>query len=156
MALHNMRRLTAKLTKRTLGQEGAAMAGLMQQWPLIAGAKLSKLCWPTRLVRGRKGMHGTLTLHVRTAGAVQIGAAQDMLVQRINAHYGFAAVSRLKLVQAPLPTVQQRPRLGRPHQPPSHQVARRAKTLSHVQDDNMRQALAELAEAIEAKQKRKR
>lgn len=104
-----------KLTEKAFAKYGFSAVALISDWPRIAGTALAahtspeRLKWPRALQKyadvetGCEGRPGaTLILRVNPARAldVEYGAAQ--LIERINSYFGYRAVERLKIIQAPL------------------------------------------------------
>ncbi|MEO6380975.1 MAG: DUF721 domain-containing protein, partial [Nitrobacter sp.] len=77
--------------------------------------------------------------------ALEIQHASDVILQRVNRFFGWNAVGRLALRQAPL----SRKTLRKAARPPDDaDVARLAGTLSSIEDDDLRNALARLGASI--------
>ena len=77
--------------------------------------------------------------------ALEIQHASDVIVQRVNRFFGWSAVGRLALRQAPLSRRDQ----PKPSPAPDPRaVAEVAKTLSSVEDEELRTALARLGASI--------
>lgn len=80
--------------------------------------------------------------------ALEIQHTSDVILQRVNRFFGWNAIGRLALRQAPL----SRPsRPKRPPPPDAREVAQVAATLDAVEDENLRTALARLGAAIKRK-----
>ncbi len=77
--------------------------------------------------------------------ALEIQHASDVILQRVNRFFGWSAVGRLALRQAPL-VRRNRPPPSRA--PDASSVAKVAETLSAVEDDELRAALARLGASI--------
>ena len=95
----------ARLTKRFFARRGLADGAVVRDWPTIAGAWLAERSRPLRITQTphqRRG--GTLVLQVADGGAaMEIQHLENLIRERVNAYFGYPAVARLKLVQAPLP-----------------------------------------------------
>jgi hypothetical protein len=77
--------------------------------------------------------------------ALEIQHSSDVILERVNRFFGWSAVGRLALRQAPL-SRRERPRpLGAPD---PKAVAKVAETLSSVEDEELRAALARLGASI--------
>jgi hypothetical protein len=103
-----------------------------------------KIQWP-RPVEGQAQEPATLVLRVEGPMALEIQHASDVILQRVNRFFGWSAVGRLALRQAPLS------RRGRPaasRTPDAKAVAEVAETLSSVEDEELRAALARLGASI--------
>ena len=131
-------------------RQGFAARELVTRWAEIAGPEISahseplKIQWP-RPVEGQPQLPATLVLRVEGPAALEIQHASDIILQRVNRFFGWSAGGRLALRQAPLAR-----RAGPPasRAPDPGQVARVAKTLSAVEDEELRAALARLGASI--------
>ena len=103
-----------------------------------------KIQWP-RPVEGQPQEPATLVLRVEGPAALEIQHKSDVLLERVNRFFGWHAVGRLALRQAPL---SRRERPARPRPPDPKEVAEVAKTLSAVEDEALKDALARLGAAI--------
>jgi hypothetical protein len=130
-------------------RQGFAARELVTRWAEIAGAEIArhseplKMQWP-RPVEGQKQEPATLILRVEGPAALEIQHSSDVILQRVNRFFGWSAVGRLALRQAPL----SRKKPPRRSAPDPKAVAEVAKTLSAVEDDELRDALARLGAAI--------
>jgi hypothetical protein len=84
-------------------------------------------------------------LRVEGPMALEIQHASDVILQRVNRFFGWSAVGRLALRQGPL---SRRPRPRPSLAPDAGEVEQIAKTLSSVEDDGLRAALARLGASI--------
>jgi hypothetical protein len=131
-------------------KQGFAARELVTRWAEIAGPEIArhseplKIQWP-RPVEGQPQEPATLVLRVEGPMALEIQHASDALLQRVNRFFGWSAVGRLALRQGPL-SRQDRP--IRPRPPDARAVAKVAETLSAVEDEELRAALARLGASI--------
>jgi len=151
-------RITAKPLSVLLGdvfsdayaKQGFAARELVTRWADIAGPEIAahseplKMQWP-RPVEGQPQEPATLVLRVEGPMALEIQHASDVILQRVNRFLGWSAVGRLALRQAPL-SRRERPRLSRA--PDTRSVAKVAATLSSIEDEDLRAALARLGASI--------
>ena len=77
--------------------------------------------------------------------ALEIQHSSDVILERVNRFFGWHAVGRLTIRQAPL---SRRSRPARPRPPDAKSVAREAADLAAVEDDDLRAALARLGASI--------
>jgi len=131
-------------------RQGFAARELVTRWAEIAGKDVAahseplKMQWP-RPVEGQPQEPATLVLRVEGPMALEIQHSSDVILERVNRFFGWSAVGRLALRQAPLS------RRGQPKPSPApdlQDVAEVAKTLSSVEDEELRAALARLGAAI--------
>jgi len=131
-------------------KQGFAARELVTRWADIAGAEIAahseplKMQWP-RPVEGQPQEPATLVLRVEGPMALEIQHSSDVILQRVNRFFGWSAVGRLALRQAPL---SRRKRPAPRSAPDPKSVAKVAETLTAVEDDEPRAALARLSAAI--------
>src|SRR5262245_5539125 len=131
-------------------KQGFAARELVTRWTEIAGADIArhaeplKMQWP-RPVEGQPQEPATLVLRVEGPAALEIQHKSDVILERVNRFFGWHAVGRLALRQAPL---SRRDSPARPGPPDAKAVEAEAKSLSAVEDDDLRAALARLGAAI--------
>src|ERR1700747_1987232 len=131
-------------------KQGFAARELVTRWAEIAGPEIAahseplKMQWP-RPVQGQPQEPATLVLRVEGPMALEIQHSSDVILQRVNRFFGWSAVGKLALRQAPL---SRRDRPVRPPPPGPQGGAGVAKTLTSVEDEALREALARLGAAI--------
>ena len=132
---------------------GFAVARLLTHWAEVAGEDLAGKTRPVKIGYGREGMGATLTLLVKAAEAPMVQMGLPDLKERVNAVYGYAAISRIHLTQtapsgfadgqaefAPAPKT--------PPKPDPATLARAAEATEGVGDPSLRAALEVLAQNI--------
>ena len=131
-------------------KQGFAARELVTRWAEIAGAEVAahseplKIQWP-RPVEGQPQEPATLVLRVEGPMALEIQHASDAILQRVNRFFGWSAVGRLALRQAPL---SRRNPAAAARAPDPQAVASIAESLASVEDDALRAALARLGASI--------
>src|ERR1700729_1588760 len=131
-------------------KQGFAARELVTRWAEIAGPEVAvyseplKIQWP-RPVQGQPQEPATLVLRVEGPAALEIQHASDVILQRVNRFFGWSAVGKLALRQAPL-SRRERPRA--PPEPDAKAVAEVAQTLTAIEDEELRAALARLGASI--------
>jgi hypothetical protein len=142
--------LLSDVFSEAYARQGFAARELVTRWAEIAGADVAahseplKLQWP-RPVQGQPQEPATLVLKVEGPTALEIQHKSDLILQRVNRFFGWSAVGKLALRQAPL-SRRDRPELPSPPDPKS--VARIAETLTSIEDQELRDALARLGASI--------
>jgi hypothetical protein len=107
-----------RLVGRVLGpaarRRGFTEAAILHDWVSVIGEGLAARCQPVKVdfARGRS-RGGTLHLHARGGAVLELQHLAPQLVERINGYFGFPAIRRIHLVQAPPP-----PRPAPPLPPP--------------------------------------
>ena len=142
--------LLSDVFKDAYAKQGFAARELVTRWKEIAGADVAahseplKLQWP-RPVEGQPQEPATLILRVEGPMALEIQHKSDVILERVNRFLGWSAVGRLALRQAPL---SRRDRPSPPRPPDPKQVAEVEQSLSSIEDEQLRAALARLGAAI--------
>ena len=77
--------------------------------------------------------------------ALEIQHLSGVIIERVNRFFGFRAVGRIAIRQAPLV---RKPAKRRPSPPDPALVARFAAGMPEIADDGLRQALAKLGAAV--------
>lgn len=125
-----------------LARHGGVLARLKAGWAAAVGAELAAVSWPENLSRD-----GALKLRVRPAFALEIQHSAPLLIERVNLYLGRAAISRLSLVQGPLPLAAPSRAPPPPLLDPAEQRALDA-SLADVADPELREALAGLGRLV--------
>jgi hypothetical protein len=131
-------------------KQGFAARELVTRWAEIAGPEIAKHCEPLKMqwprpVEGQAQEPATLVLRVEGPMALEIQHTSDVILARVNRFFGWSAVGRLALRQAPLV---RRNRPAPPPPPDPKSVAAIAESLSAVEDEQLRDALARLGASI--------
>jgi hypothetical protein len=151
--LKSSARPLADLVRRTLAdtfaRQGFASSELVTHWNDIVGAEIAVHCEPLRIKWARGGdvdapEPATLVLRVEGPVAIEIQHLAPVILERVNRFFGWRAVGRISLRQAPLARRTKRPA---PPPPDPEKAARIAATLD-VADEELRNALARLGAAI--------
>ena len=144
----------ADLVRRTLAdtfaRQGFASIELVTHWNDIVGAEIAAHCEPLRLKWPRGGdveapEPATLVLRVEGPIAIEIQHLAPVILERVNRFFGWRAVDRIAIRQAPLAGRARRPP---PPAPSAEEVAEVAASLPDIADDSLRAALARLGAAI--------
>jgi hypothetical protein len=137
--------LVNRLTRRHMGRRGFAEAAMVAEWAAVVGDVLGNVTQPLKIVFPRGRRDGG-TLHVRVAAgamAVQLQHLEPLVVQRINAYFGYAAVERLVISQGPLSV---RPKRSTPRPVIDPAVEQKlGRSLSRIDDPELKAVLADLA-----------
>jgi hypothetical protein len=132
----------ARLARPIVAKGGGLLARLKAEWPAIVGAELAAATWPSGLSRD-----GVLKLRVASGQALEVQHRTPLLIERINLFLGREALTRIVLVQGPLPLPARR---QQPASPPLSAAETRAldDQLAPVSDPELRDALARLGRRI--------
>ncbi|THD83854.1 DUF721 domain-containing protein [Aliigemmobacter aestuarii] len=134
---------------------GFAATRLLTHWADIVGEDLARCTRPVKIGYGKGGLGATLTLLTTGPMAPVIEMRKEQIREKVNACYGYNAVSRIHLTQtaasgfaegqaafAPAPKP-----AGPPPVPPQI-VARAHEVAEGIHDDGLRHALEALAQNI--------
>jgi hypothetical protein len=78
---------------------GFAVARLLTHWAEVVGEDLARATRPVKVGYGREGFGATLTLLTTGAMAPMIEMQKEKIRARVNAIYGYNAISRVVLTQ---------------------------------------------------------
>lgn len=133
---------------------GFAVARLLTHWAEIVGEDAARITRPVKVGYAKGGMGATLTLLVRAAQAPLVQMQLPVLRERVNACYGYNAISRISLTQT-APTgfaegqAEFAPAPKPPARPPDAAIAKEARDLAAgVHDDAFRLALETLGQHV--------
>lgn len=136
-----------------LKQQGFASAEILSRWKDIAGPDIAAVSEPLRInwprpIGDSDPEPATLVLRVEGPAALEIQHMSAVILERVNRFFGWQAIGRITLRQAPL----------RRREPPKAPVAPNpalteeiAQSLPELEDDALRQAVARLGAAIKGK-----
>lgn len=146
--------ITADVLTPSLRRRGFAHGDIVAAWQAIVGERLSRATLPERLVWPRRTTEpgaetepATLVLRVDGPAAIEIQHQSTELLERINVYFGYRAVGKVKIVQAPLPGRRTAP--ARP-ECPAESAARVDGLVAPVADDGLKAALARLGRNVAA------
>jgi hypothetical protein len=135
-------------------RQGFASTEIIARWAEIAGPEVAahsepaKINWP-RTKDGDEGASepATLVLRVEGPAAIEIQHLSGVILERVNRFFGWQAIGRIALRQAPLRRREQTPMPS----PDPAEAARIAASLPDVEDEALRAALARLGAAVKRK-----
>lgn len=78
---------------------GFTVSRLVTHWAEVVGEDVARLCRPVKVAYGRTGMGATLTLLARGAAGPMLQAQLPAIRDRVNACYGYTAISQIRLTQ---------------------------------------------------------
>ena len=138
-----------KLMKPIFGARGFGAGAVITDWERIVGPVLARATVPERIAypQGERS-EGTLHLRVGTASlALELQHLEPQMIERINSHFGYRAVARIRILQGPVkraetPTAKPKPALA----PDKRQALERK--LGAIDDPELKAALRNLGESI--------
>lgn len=150
-----------RVARAAFETHGFPSAALLTDWPAIAGAEMATFTAPERLVwprrtgaiegdlspdrprPGRSRAGATLVLRVEGPRAIEVQLSANQILDRINACFGYRAVTDLRIVQGPVARRPEPRATPEPQQPPPE-----SPELERIADGELRAALARLAVRI--------
>ncbi|MEM8752517.1 MAG: DUF721 domain-containing protein [Pseudomonadota bacterium] len=100
-------------TLRAVGaKRGFAELKLITEWRAIAGEAVAAICRPVKVSYGRRagpGLGATLVVAAEGARAPEVSMSAPRIIERVNAFYGYRAVSRLVIDQSRLDRLRRSP-----------------------------------------------
>jgi hypothetical protein len=150
-------RIAEKLLDPVVSKAGFSSTQILAAWPDIVGPDLSersrpeKLRWPPRREGTDQEARAAATLVVRAEGgdAMELQYASGEIIARINAIFGWKAVEKLTIRQAPVETGPNTSKNAQfaPERPTTmdEKTAERLKT---VEDESLRAALSRLGARV--------
>lgn len=144
--------IAGTLLAESFRRQGFASSELVLRWPAIVGAEVAQYAEPVKIQwlkvpDGHTPEPGTLVLRVEGPAAIEIQHMAQVILERVNRYFGFAAIGKLALRQAPLRRAT--PRAARAIDPQA--VRSVAESLPGDADPALRDALARLGAAIKGK-----
>ncbi|MDQ6703041.1 MAG: DciA family protein [Pseudomonadota bacterium] len=138
-----------------LRRQGLGQSGLVLFWDDIVGERLAtmsqpvKMHWPVRQHRRaaeNDPVPATLIVRVETGFALELQHLAPIVIERVNAHFGWRCVSRLLLKQGPVAALP----LARHAPPPLDKAAETAAEtiVGRAMDEPLRLALTRLGARV--------
>ena len=102
-----MSELAGKTIADALARQGFASTGIVVHWAEIVGAEIAahaepmRMAWPRR-VHEDEPEPATLVLRVEGPVALEIQHLSGVIIEKVNRFFGWRAVGRIQIRQAPL------------------------------------------------------
>ena len=138
---------------------GFATTALLSDWPSIAGQELvrftmpDRVIWPRRRdegveapVRGHKAEGATLVLRIEGPRAIEVQHRAGQILERVNAYFGYRAVTEVRFLQAPIGRAAKPKPQGKPPLP-TYSLPKSA----GIEDEGLARALSRLGAATKAR-----
>lgn len=146
--------LLSQRIRKATESRGFAVSRVLTHWTEIVGEDLAAIARPVDVSYGRQGFGATLTVLTTGAQAPMLEMQKDVLRQKVNAAYGYNAISRVRLTQTAASGFDegQAEFVSKPTQeeaPLDDLTRKQASVLAEdVKDDELRDALESLAQSF--------
>ena len=139
-----------RLTEPMFGKRGLADGTIARDWPAIAGDAIAAHSQPEKITyAGRERTGGLLHLRIdNSAMATQLQHLEPQFLERINGHFGYRAVARLRFLHGPLPKAALSPRQQKSSALSVERLRQLSDTLDGIKDPKLRQALEQLGRVL--------
>ncbi|MWB76996.1 DUF721 domain-containing protein [Pseudooceanicola sp. 216_PA32_1] len=146
--------------RRAGESRGFAVTRLLTHWEEIAGPDMAAMVRPVDVKYGRQGFGATLTVLTTGALAPLVEMQKEKLREKVNATYGYNAISRIRVTQTAATgfadgkvDFSHRPAQVAMTPPDPAVTAQARQTADGVGDEGLRHALETLARNVLSKQK---
>ncbi len=144
--------LLSDSVRKVTEKRGFAQTKLLTQWDAIAGEAIAKIARPVKVSFAREGFGATLTILTDGAHAPEVQMMLPQLQAKVNACYGYNAISRIRITQT-AETGFAEDRAAFSPKPTSRTLApKQAETLSGelsaIKDPSLRDALEQLGKNV--------
>ncbi len=147
--------------RRASESRGFAVSRLLTQWEEVVGPDIAGIARPVDVSYGRQGFGATLTVLTTGAQAPMLEMQKEKLRERVNAVYGYNAISRIRLTQT-APTGFAEGEVSFDHRPKPNSTptadpaaqAVAARMAAPVSDGSLRHALEALGRNVLSRSKR--
>ncbi len=139
---------------------GFATTALLSDWPAIVGGELAKFTMPDRVVwprrrdeletetkqRGHRAEGATLVLRIEGPRAIEVQHRSGQILERVNAYFGYRAVTEMRFLQAPIARAAKR---AKPRKVPlaAYSLPKEA----GIEDEGLARALSRLGAGAKAR-----
>ncbi|MBC93122.1 MAG: hypothetical protein CMM38_05725 [Rhodospirillaceae bacterium] len=137
---------TERITSPIRKKRGLTEVAIISDWPKIIGNRLAQECLPLRISPGAGANNGTLYIQVSGVLALELQHMQTQVIERINGYFGYQAISRVILQQAPV--VNEKPKKKIKKELTKEDTTALDLLLDGVTDNSLRKALRDLGQGI--------
>jgi hypothetical protein len=139
----------------SLAAQGFAASDVLMAWPDIVGERLAEFTQPLKIEWKKRPAHAdpesrpepaTLVVRVESAFALELQHLAPVVVERVNAHYGWRCIGTLVLKQGPV----RRAKPEKPKPPVLTPADRERIALASqaIEEDALKAAIGRLGQAV--------
>src|SRR4051794_7796909 len=139
----------------SLAAQGFASSAVIVAWPEIVGERLAAFTQPIKIEWKRRASRAdpdarpepsTLVVRVESAFALELQHLAPVVIERVNAHYGWRCIGKLVLKQGPV-------RRLKPEKPPAPVLSpadrqRVEAAAEPIEEESLKAAIGRLGQAI--------
>ena len=139
---------------------GFATTALLSDWPAIVGRDLAQFTMPDRVVwprrrdeaeaeptqRGHRAAGAVLVLRIEGPRAIEVQHRSGQILDRVNAYFGYRAVTEMRFLQAPIAHAAKR---ERPRKAPL--IAYSLPKEAGIEDEDLARALSRLGAGVKTR-----
>ncbi len=136
-------------------RRGLAAARILAEWQSIIGPDLAPHTLPECIRRDTRSdpsqAEATLVLHVSPGMAPHLVYYERLVIDRINSYFGFAAVTKLQILQRPIIRPESQRKRARQVEPPAlppQQEQQLQQDLAPIRDQRLQAALERLGRRL--------
>ena len=98
--MKSLLKITENIVEKNLNRLGSIQNHIFFNWAHIAG-QYADITIPHKIKFGRKkNIDGQITIKVQNGFGLEVQYAVPLLLDQINARFGFKAISKIKIIQA--------------------------------------------------------
>ena len=98
--MKSLLKITENIVEKSLSRLGSIQNHIFFNWAHIAG-QYADITIPHKIKFGRKkNIDGQITIKVQNGFGLEVQYATPILLDQINARFGFKAISKIKIIQA--------------------------------------------------------
>ena len=98
--MKSLLKITENIVEKNLSRLGSIQNHIFFNWAHIAG-QYADITIPHKIKFGReKNIDGQITIKVQNGFGLEVQYAIPLLLDQINARFGFKAISKIKIIQA--------------------------------------------------------
>ena len=144
--------LVATRVRRAGGSRGFSETRILTNWVEIVGPSLAAIARPAKVSYAKSGFGATLTVITQAAYGPELQMQVPTIRERVNACYGYNAISRVRITQVDKSGGLAEPAAAFAHDtsdatPPDPQKVE-ALGLDNVKDEGLRAALEQLSTSV--------
>ena len=87
-----------KNIKRVINKKGHIYSEILNNWKIIIGDSLFKVCYPKSLKNSNKFNVSTLLIMVKRGHEVDLEYSKKNIIDRMNNHFGYTVVEKIKFM----------------------------------------------------------